>query len=445
MKKNIPEKLTIKSFSTSGNRKKYLVYKRDPTNQRLGLWNTFVVIFASLFGTDPYFLGGGMDCGFGLVLFLLIFILLLDFLSYYIMMKCWVYDIAFSYRSLWEMTFGKYFAFIPDLLIFLNYLGWTMYYFGEAYDMLLSILDYFFADMPSWVRSKWFITYGITSFTSLNILFIRELSDFLVLSYIKIICSIIPTIINVWKLIDRATTPGFSIANNILWPVKNWEKIIAFIAYAGGVFGNNALIEHQVQFMHEPSYERVTSVYVWANTIGFLFIMLNSFIGVFIFSQDTYYTSFLYMFDPNESGIIISKICCYIYILITSYIFQWMEGRHIAQMFSTTWELCNWEPVWWIPHVAASIIAILLNATCHYMQSTSLIYSNLLAMAGFLTSYYVLVPLFYIINFAKDQLHRTLTIISVLFLILGLIVLSYCVVANLIMLVSEENNPLGFN
>ncbi|OHT05153.1 hypothetical protein TRFO_27222 [Tritrichomonas foetus] len=437
------ETIRVNSFYSSRKKQDGLVCEKDPENQRLSAWNCSIILLSCCYGTDPYFLGGGMDCGFGFVLFLLVLVYVLGVLSYFVMMKCWIYGVSYSYKTMWEVSIGHYFSFLPDFCILLQFLCWTMYYFDEAYNMLLDILPYFFDDVPSWAQSKWFITYGITSVTSLNICFRRELNDFLDISYINIIALVIPTIFNVWKFFEKYAHHEFEILPNIIWPISNWKKIVAFISYAAGVFTDNILVEHIVMFMNNPTYKRVTQMYQWSMFAGFAFIMVNALIGVFMYSHSTYYVNYLFYYDPREPGIIVAKIACYIYIITTTYLFQWFEARHLAQIFSKTWKLSQWRQIWWIPHVASCLVIILLNAACHYMVSTALLWANLFGMGGFLTLYFVLPPICFLILYRNDKGNSIWVIISIVMLIIGVLSLGYCLIMNFITLLARDN-PMGF-
>ncbi|OHT14168.1 hypothetical protein TRFO_03236 [Tritrichomonas foetus] len=438
------EQMTNISFFTFHKRKDSLIYRKDSRNQTFDMFSATVILLGCAYGTDPFFFGGGFDCGFGLMIFLVTFVFALVIFSYFLMMKCWIYGVTFSYRTLWETTISKRLSFLPDLFIFLNYLSWVLYYYDEAYWMFIEIMNYFFPGRPKWVDSKFFVNYAITALTSLNIIFQKELSGFFYMSIIKIVSITVATEINVLKLVTRLNDQTFSINANIINRPNNFAKICAFIAYAVGVFGNNALIEHIVQFVSKPTYKRITISYIIAEILSFTYIMSNSFCSIFMFSHSSFYENFLFYYDPNEPGAIVTKICCYIFLLTTIYPFQWLASRHLTQIFSSSWELSNWQEIWFIPQCFACLVTILMSTAWTYMSTYVGLFANFFMMAGYIMLYYILPPIFFLRLFKQETRKMPWTISSLFLLIVGIFLFSYTLVNNFIELVRWAR-PIGYD
>lgn len=414
-----------------------LIYKKDPKTPNFSFFSSLLIVLCVQIGIRPLFFGGGFRYGFWFILILIFVTFVINTLPFFLLTKCWIYGQSFSYITLWESIIGQYTSWIPELLIVLGFFISTMEYFQYAPLILIDIIYYFIDSPPSVVVQESFITYVLVGISSLIICCAREIHFFIFLSYVKFFCMIIITLVHIIKFATVLTDPAFSVKPNYHTHITHWDKIISFVCFMSSYFNNNICIEHIVQVMKMPTYGRTSQLYLVAAVITVFVSVIHGLIGALMFGQESIDTPIYFYFGPRESGIIVTKICEFIYLLISIYLILWIEGRHLCQMFAGSMEFSKWTPFWWIPNIMAGLVVIFLNASTAFMPNEIAKISKILGNIGNFSITFLIPSVFYLKMYGFDRTWIGWSIASVALIIIGSFLLIFSVYDNIKILIKD--------
>lgn len=349
-----------------------LIYKKDINNPNLSLLNCGILIMNFSLGISMFYFDGIYNKGFIFIIFFLIFGYIINILSFILYIKCCVYELSFSYATLWTNSIGKYFSWLPDFFITFCYFPFTLNYYHEATYLIQEILNYInnYIYIPSIFSNILIILYIYLAIPSLLINYAKEINGLVVISWIKLICLILLITIHLYECFQiKYKEKTFSISNNVQISMKGQsiENIFGLI-FSICFTGQQPIVEHVIQVMKTPTFERTTTVYFNSTLISFLISCFVSILSTLFFGRDTIKNSIIELYDPSSIAVL-AKTIFLLYILMTMFFWEWVEARHFSQIFTGTWELSKWMDCKKIPNFLSCLIIIVLNISGSFFPS----------------------------------------------------------------------------
>ena len=375
-----------------------LIYRTNPSNPSLNFFNCLVIMLNVNFGTEPFYIAGALSFGFFFVLVGLGICYVLNLVSYFIYIKCWLYGNTYSFRSIWSYNFNKSLYWIPEIAVFFSFYRLTSLYYDEFYLLLSDIIAFYRADPADIFISREFIIYAVlTGPLFFLIFFVKEASDLLFISYIGVATNIFQTILIFIHFIKKVSGDNFDVMSNITLKWNNSLEIFYFLVHFNNVLSNQPLMEHIVQVMKRPTSGRTNKLYIISSLAGLSVNVIIGIFGALLFGKDGIDKNIVFFFDVDDPLTIILKIACAINIVATSAAMEWMSARHLVLIFDPhSWELETWKPSYWIPHVISCLLVLALNAASSlgtYSLSDFALYSGLI---GFIVMQFILIPSYYL-------------------------------------------------
>ena len=407
-----------------------LIYKKDPKNPNLSLLNCAILILNLNFGMEMFYFDEMYQNGYILTLILFIISYIMSFISFFLLTKCWIYGQSFSFMTIWENVIGPNFHWIPNLLIFLCLFHFTVNYYDIAFSLIREIIAYYDDSenpLPSILSNQFFIIYIFIAIPSILICFAKEVHNFVIVSWIKIICLAAIFTIHIYKFIQKCFEPSFSVSKNFhVSLIGDFTVFCSNFVYAISITCHQPIIEHIVQVMRKPTLGRTINLYFYPTFIGCIVILIFTTLTTLMTGRVSYVLCFNY-YDHDSKLTICAKFFALFYALTTLYFWQWMEARHFSQVFSGSWELSRWMNVFWIPNLLSCFIVIIVNASGSFFPYLAMIISDIIGKTSTTSICLILAPVFFLRMFGSDKTKKLWMIISIFLITLGFFFIAFTI------------------
>jgi hypothetical protein len=154
--------------------------------ERISFPSAFALLAKAAIATDAFTMVHSFNSGIVTALIVGLLVMLLTEASFYVFIRSWAFDEAYSYEDLWRMLFGRGLAWIPIFLLLISYVMCVVAGYWEMSQCAPDLLANVWPDAPAILTNIWFLHYFFGAIVMLPFLFSVRLADFRWLGWLSL-------------------------------------------------------------------------------------------------------------------------------------------------------------------------------------------------------------------------------------------------------------------
>ena len=334
------------------------LFKQNINDGQYSIIWIIIILLNSAISTDPFYLSSSFQSGIIPSFLICIFLYSITVLSFFLFIRTWIYGSVYTYREIWAKCFGKSTKYIPSILILIGYLSITVICEDELYWDFLEIYSSIFKKELN--LNKWIIIYSINFIGIFPFLFYKKSSNFRFIALIGKFGMILSILIIIYKSYINFDLEIIS-KNMILWN-KDSSKFFECFGSFNTVFFLHPIINLVVQYLKNPSEDRVISSVNYTSLLVAFFCLLSGYSTYFLILNNEFEENILYYFPKENLLTIIGKIGSFLSNLSLVCFYIWLIAKEFCQLIFDNSDLHN------TTRVIGGLVTISFNIAMNFIN-----------------------------------------------------------------------------
>ena len=375
-------------FSSMHSDNSQLLYKSNE-NEKTSFFKSFMILLNCGISTDPFFMAYSFRTGIIKAFLLCLLAVVLTQISFHIFVKTWSFDTDNSYPAIWVKCFGPSLKFIPHVLLLCALTSISVIVTEEVPANIDNLLEPYVSE-KSLIRNSMLQMYIITFLVTIPVFFCKKVTGLWIISTIANIGIVVGDLCVVINMIISIAKNGFHPENVVLWD-NSMDTTVECFGLFNTVFFLHPMVSLVSPEMDNCSREKVLKL-SWTTTLSSAAInLICGYCGYLTFYGTNGEDNILFAYDPKSPLTIIGKLGCYMSVLFTTSIYNYIIGDQLASLFLDRYRHRDYAPLF-----IGGLVILCFNAGFDYGGDTFLNVFKLLGNVAFLIVAFVLPSVFYI-------------------------------------------------
>jgi len=388
-----------------------------------------ILIVKALVSTAPFRIHQTLQAGIISCVIITIAMLLVNQCSFYIFVRTWAYDQAYSYPEVWAFAFGKRTSWIAGVIVIVGFITFPMIRASETIIYVTDALARYWPSAPSWVASKWTIRYLFVIIATFPAAMTTRFSWFGPLSWLCFASQMTCFACLVIHFMRNGSQYEVGSTTKIAWFGSDWRAIVNAMNEFCTAFFAHTQIAPPIREMFYPSRRRTFKATWVANLICWFLSFFGPLFAFLCYPDAPGGSIFHLAFDQESVEIVVGKFAILLSCLLSAQYAIFFIGGAAAELISGNSSQKSIPAFASGFTVALFIIAFGLLGDAPRKICSEITYQCLLALA------YGLPPAYYIGQFGVTEIWG---VIAVAMVVLGLLMSGWSLSVLIVGLVNAE-------